>query len=576
LAIELFRSLLKHETVVAPLSAADYERLRRHARTHREELVIRLCGEAGLRPAEIAALTPADVAEVDGTGVATLDEHPAVLPRDVEHDLRKYVASNDIGADERVVSVSPRRVQMLVREVADRAAAETGDDRFRSVSTQALREHFVLASLRAGVDPRLVAAAAGFDSIAALAPYLDDPSLVELAAAFGDAADARAEGGSADLPTALDTAMGLLDSLTGTLGDAESPAALFETAVDRAASVDGYRYAWVARRTTDDVDVLAHAGVDPAVVDADLQGLEAHDYDGVGVDASNDADGDGGGRLGAGDIRGVRTFVVAETEGATYVLGLGVESGVSDDAVLAVHEATAALVGRAFEAVRRRQLLVADVVTELRFDVGDANAVVPRLARALETSLHVDGVVPGGPGLVLYVEVGGGTPQSVVDTANGDADVERVRYLDDGETGPVVELAVSRSPARTLVDLDAQVTAYHADPDSAELGVAVATDADVRAIVESATDAHPGLAIVAQETVERTADAGMDFQSRLRNELTDRQFAVLQAAYHGGYFQWPRESTGEELADSLSVAAPTLHNHLRVAQSKLLDAFFDA
>jgi len=49
---------------------------------------------------------------------------------------------------------------------------------------------------------------------------------------------------------------------------------------------------------------------------------------------------------------------------------------------------------------------------------------------------------------------------------------------------------------------------------------------------------------------------------------------VLQAAYHSGYFEWPRGTTAEELADSLSVSAPTLHNHLRKAQQKLLTAFF--
>ena len=49
---------------------------------------------------------------------------------------------------------------------------------------------------------------------------------------------------------------------------------------------------------------------------------------------------------------------------------------------------------------------------------------------------------------------------------------------------------------------------------------------------------------------------------------------MLQAAYHSGYFEWPRGTTAEELADSLGVSAPTLHNHLRKAQGKLLTAFF--
>jgi len=34
-------------------------------------------------------------------------------------------------------------------------------------------------------------------------------------------------------------------------------------------------------------------------------------------------------------------------------------------------------------------------------------------------------------------------------------------------------------------------------------------------------------------------------------------------------------STAEELADSIGVSSPTLHNHLRKAQQKLLTAYFD-
>ncbi|MFB9806395.1 helix-turn-helix domain-containing protein [Haladaptatus pallidirubidus] len=47
------------------------------------------------------------------------------------------------------------------------------------------------------------------------------------------------------------------------------------------------------------------------------------------------------------------------------------------------------------------------------------------------------------------------------------------------------------------------------------------------------------------------------------------------AAYRSGYFDWPRESTGEQLAESLDIAAPTLHKHLRLAERKLLSTIFD-
>ncbi|WP_157837766.1 helix-turn-helix domain-containing protein, partial [Haloferax sp. ATB1] len=37
----------------------------------------------------------------------------------------------------------------------------------------------------------------------------------------------------------------------------------------------------------------------------------------------------------------------------------------------------------------------------------------------------------------------------------------------------------------------------------------------------------------------------------------------------------PRGSTAEDLADSIDISSPTLHQHLRTAQQKLMTAFFD-
>nr|WP_255457504.1 helix-turn-helix domain-containing protein [Halorussus sp. JP-T4] len=57
--------------------------------------------------------------------------------------------------------------------------------------------------------------------------------------------------------------------------------------------------------------------------------------------------------------------------------------------------------------------------------------------------------------------------------------------------------------------------------------------------------------------------------------MTEKQRTALQAAYFGGYYEYPRESTGEEVADSLDISSPTLHQHLRAAQRKLVGTFLD-
>lgn len=61
----------------------------------------------------------------------------------------------------------------------------------------------------------------------------------------------------------------------------------------------------------------------------------------------------------------------------------------------------------------------------------------------------------------------------------------------------------------------------------------------------------------------------------VEDSLTDRQLEVLQTAYNSGYFQSPRASTGEAIADSLGISQPTFAAHLRAAHRKLLPQLFE-
>jgi predicted DNA binding protein len=50
---------------------------------------------------------------------------------------------------------------------------------------------------------------------------------------------------------------------------------------------------------------------------------------------------------------------------------------------------------------------------------------------------------------------------------------------------------------------------------------------------------------------------------------------VLETAYFSGFFEWPRRNTGEDVAGAIGISSPTFHQHLRIAERKLLDATFD-
>jgi hypothetical protein len=65
------------------------------------------------------------------------------------------------------------------------------------------------------------------------------------------------------------------------------------------------------------------------------------------------------------------------------------------------------------------------------------------------------------------------------------------------------------------------------------------------------------------------------FRQRLGESLTEKQRRVLRTAHLADYFESPRGSTSKEVAEALDISGPTVLYHLRNAQRKLLNAFFD-
>ena len=97
----------------------------------------------------------------------------------------------------------------------------------------------------------------------------------------------------------------------------------------------------------------------------------------------------------------------------------------------------------------------------------------------------------------------------------------------------------------------------------------------MRAVFDGFQSPFPGSSLFSKQEVQRPVQTTDGFRRSLEDDLTEKQQSVLRAAYLAGYFEWPRGSTAEELADSIGVSSPTLHNHLRKAQQKVLTAFFD-
>ncbi|AXR78351.1 bacterio-opsin activator domain-containing protein [Natrarchaeobaculum sulfurireducens] len=727
----------------AVLSRRQYESLLDAAETYREALVVRLCGEVGLRPAELAGLTIGDVEQVRMDPPRYLVRVPSIgeregrtsyLPTTVERELRRYARSNDLAAEDRIFSVTPRRLQMLVADVAKRAADLFDTPSLADVSSGDLRHYFAHRSLvDHDVNPRIVKSAGGWQSFEALEPYFPQPSDVEIvdafdtverpsgpdrnrsgsrsgpmvsddsvirlllaasdryalirldedgyverwnrsgASLFGYRAgeivgthvstfypDEAVEDGAPErtLATAVEEsgyetegwrvhkdgsrfrATEVISPLRNDRGrhrgyavfvrdvsthyealeaiEAERDALERQIAIGRGqraltrallgstdhgevetrtcealASSEAYEFAWIDRTTFTDrhSEWRAAAGIGPGAVDrlvpdewvdaptteVDDGSLDAAPTDdatpmvNVATEVSSDLGGD---RFDGTLAR------VSLSYGDTVYGSLSVATtrpNAFDGEERQWLETIGRQVGYAITAVRRRNLLLSDRVVELEIACRDEESFFVAASQELECRFELDSLVPVSESTQLYyLRLEGTPPADVFDRAEADPGIADYRLIETYEDGWRVEFVVEgSSPTLTLTEYGVTVVDAVFDTGTAMVTGECAADADLRTILNGLRAAFPASELIGKREAERTVQTAREFREGLEDRLTDRQEAALRAAYFGGYYDWPRESTAEEVADAMGISSPTLHNHLRKGQHELLRTFFD-
>jgi predicted DNA binding protein len=235
---------------------------------------------------------------------------------------------------------------------------------------------------------------------------------------------------------------------------------------------------------------------------------------------------------------------------------------------LEVLDELGATIGHAINAIENRHLLLSDAVVEMELACTDDASALVSTSAALDCTLELEGLVPiADHRLLAYLAVSG------VDTAVAceelaEAGVEDARPVDDSDT---IECTLEAGSVFVpLAEYGTNVNEATVESGRAEVVVEVAPDADARGVVDRVQETYPNTTMLAKRE-QRPTDTPAELTDEALADLTDRQQEVLEAAYLGGYFNWPRDSTAEEVADSLDIASATLHDHLRKAQRKVLD-----
>lgn len=243
---------------------------------------------------------------------------------------------------------------------------------------------------------------------------------------------------------------------------------------------------------------------------------------------------------------------------------------------LAVLDELGETIGHALTTIERTHLLLSDSHVEVDLQTTDADSLLVALSETTGTEWTLDGFVPATDGEFLgYLSTD--TAEGATDDAAGVAAAQahpgvgdvRVLSTDGGTT---LEVRAERGMlAHPLMEAGANVTSATASDGRCEFSVELSPDANVRAIVDRVCEEFPGTELLAKREGEPTGEEPLPDET----DMTDRQREALEAAFRAGYFDWPRESTAEEVAESLDISSPTLHSHLRKAEDRLLSEFFE-
>ncbi|WP_254524333.1 bacterio-opsin activator domain-containing protein [Natrinema caseinilyticum] len=236
----------------------------------------------------------------------------------------------------------------------------------------------------------------------------------------------------------------------------------------------------------------------------------------------------------------------------------------------------AAVAGSAIGAIETRRALLANRITELEVVMRADAEPLSTIAHRVGDRIDVRAVIPrSSGGSTVFCGVSGLDSEAALESVRSVAAVETASIVGTGTGETVLEITVTEpTVARTVADRGGVVGSITPVDDRTRLVIELGEPIAVRPFVQALERTYSGTHLVARRERDRPTRTARPFDE-LGDHLSERQRRTLEAAYHSGFFEWPRERTGEEVAESLGISQPTFSRHLRLAQRKLFALLFE-
>jgi len=236
------------------------------------------------------------------------------------------------------------------------------------------------------------------------------------------------------------------------------------------------------------------------------------------------------------------------------------------------------LVGHAIAATERKQALLSDDLVELEFTVRDVFGT-PDGAVGVdpEGTITFDNVVHIGDD--QYLVYGTATPDGLETLREWVAHSHKSKSVTVRSEGDPCSFELRLSDSSVISAIAARggyVERAVVEDGDLSMTIHLATTVNVRHVIEAVESEYPDAQMLRRRQITRDEFGTAGSRRHLLGDLTDRQRSALQAAVHSGYFEWPREATGQEVAAALGVSPATFSQHIRKGQQKVLEPVFSS
>jgi predicted DNA binding protein len=192
----------------------------------------------------------------------------------------------------------------------------------------------------------------------------------------------------------------------------------------------------------------------------------------------------------------------------------------------------------------------------------------------LENAIHR---MDGRANLFFTAEGVGG--EAIREAALDSPAVEQVRIVSeetDGEPGCLFVCTVAGEGfVSDLLERGALLDSIDVAGNRAAFVIRVPSTADARGFIEYFEEEFGETTLLARRERDEPVMTPGEFEDEVRARLTERQEEVIRTAYFAGFFEWPRRSNGQEVAELLGVTQPTVNRHIRAGERTVFGLLFD-